>query len=89
MLLLGVQSPEGASVLLDVRPSVHVLGAKCRGVRDVRVLRQGAFLPLLQRRRGHVRRQALLVHAAALLRPLDHRVAPLPALPLSPMLPPG
>lgn len=89
MLLLRVPSPAGASFLLDVWSSVHVLSAQRGGERDVRLLRQGAFLPLLQRRRGHMRRQALLLHTAALLRALDHRVAPRPALPLSPVLPPG
>lgn len=89
MQLPRVQSPTGASFLLDVRASLRVLGAERGGVRHLRLLRQGAFLPLLQRRRGHVRRQALLVLTVALLRPLDHRVAPLPALPLPPVLPPG
>lgn len=87
--LLRVRPAAGAALLLDVRPALHVLGAQRGGVRHVRVLRQGPVLPLLQRRRGHVRRQALLVLAAALLRPLGHRVAALPALPLPAVLPPG
>lgn len=87
--LPGMQPTTGPSFLLDVRPSVRVLGAERGGVHHLRLLRQGAVLPLLQRRRGHVRRQALLLRTAALLRPLDHRLASLAALPLSPVLPPS
>lgn len=89
MPVLRMRAAERTSFLLDVRPSLHVLGAKRDGVRDVRVLYQGALLPLLQRRRGHMRRQALLVLAVALLRSLDHGVASLRVLPLSAVLPPG
>lgn len=89
MSVFRVPSPAGAPFLLDVRPAVHVLSRERSGIRHMRVLHQGPFLPLLQRRRGHVHRQAVLVHAVSLLCPLGNRVAPLLVVPLYPVLPPN
>ncbi len=66
-----------------------LLGDNSDGLRHLRLLRQGSLLPLLQRRWGCVRGQALLLHPVALLHAVDghKRPATFPALPA--LLPPG